>query len=104
MARSLGIKFTVVKQHAVEDGIEAVRNLLPRCWFNAERCERGIEAMRQYRKDFDEKKRVFRDKPMHDWSSHAADAFRYLAWGLRDRPLREEPRQQRAVTDYDVLG
>lgn len=104
VARSLGIKFTVVKQHAVEDGIEAVRNLLPRCWFNAERCERGIEAMRQYRKDFDEKKRVFRDKPMHDWSSHAADAFRYLAWGLRDRPLREEPRQQRAVTDYDVLG
>ena len=103
VARSLGIRFTVVKQHSVEDGIEAVRNLLPRCWFNYDRCERGVEALRQYRKDFDEKKRVFRDKPMHDWSSHAADAFRYLAWGLRNKPLQEGPRQQKAVNDYNVF-
>jgi hypothetical protein len=103
VARSLGIRFTVVKQHCVEDGIESVRNLLPRCWFNYDRCERGVEALRQYRKDFDEKKRVFRDKPMHDWSSHAADAFRYLAWGLRNKPLHESPRQQKAVNDYNVF-
>jgi hypothetical protein len=103
VARSLGIKFTVVKQHAIEDGIDCVRNIFNRCWFDSERCERGIEALRQYRKDFDEKKRVFRDKPLHDWSSHAADAFRYLAWGLRNKPTTTEKRQQHAIADYNIF-
>jgi hypothetical protein len=103
VARSLGIKFTVVKQHSIEDGIDCVRSIFNRCWFDVDRCERGIEALRQYRKDFDEKKRVFRDKPLHDWSSHAADAFRYLAWGLRNKPTITEKRQQHAIADYNIF-
>ncbi|KKK78040.1 hypothetical protein LCGC14_2847540, partial [marine sediment metagenome] len=78
-ARSLGLDFEVIDQHRVEDGIQAVRNLLPKCYFDAERCRRGIEALRQYRREWDDKRKAFRTNPLHDWSSHAADAFRYGA-------------------------
>ena len=76
IAESLGIKFDVAPRLPVDDGINAVRVMLPRCWFDAERCKGGLDAMRMYRKDYDEKLKVFRDRPLHDWSSHAADAFR----------------------------
>lgn len=68
----------------VEDGINAVRNLLPRCWFDAERCARGLDALRQYRCDYDSERKIYSARPRHDWTSHAADAFRYLARGLPD--------------------
>ena len=75
----LGRKPTLIAQHKIEDGINAVRKLLPRCWFDAKKCETGIEALRQYRADYDEKQKVFKTKPRHDWTSHPADAFRYMA-------------------------
>lgn len=74
---------TVVPAQSVEDGINAVRLMLPRCYFDAVKCKSGIEALKQYRADFDEKKNVFTNRPRHDWTSHAADAFRYLALGIR---------------------
>lgn len=79
--RSLELPGTiqVVPLQNVDDGINATRLLLPRCWFDAEKCKAGIEALRQYRKDWDEEKKTFRDRPRHDWASHAADAFRQLA-------------------------
>ena len=80
----LGIKATVVPKMGVDDGINAARLLLPRCWFDARKCDSGIEALRQYRTEFDEKRKTFRASPLHDWSSHPADAFRYLAVGIRD--------------------
>jgi phage terminase large subunit len=82
-AREMGIRFTQVPKGEVEDGIEAVRQLLPRCFFDAKNCYRGIEALKSYRKQYDEKLRVYRSKPLHDWASHPADAFRTLAMGLR---------------------
>ena len=96
--RSLGIKAQVLRQAKLEDGIEAARNLLARCWFDTERCARGLEALRQYRHDYDDRLRAFRPRPVHDWTSHAADAFRYLATGLKadERPVRPgEPRFER---------
>lgn len=85
-ASDLGIRFSVVpKDNAIEDGIEAVRQILPRCRFDLKNCYRGIEALKTYRKQWDEKLKVYRTKPLHDWSSHAADAFRILATGLRHR-------------------
>jgi hypothetical protein len=81
--RNLGIAPRVLKPCKVEDGIEACRNLIPRCWFDAERCERGLSALRQYRAEYDEKQKMLRARPLHDWTSHASDAFRYLAMGLR---------------------
>ena len=69
----------VVPQQSVADGINAVRTILPRCWFDQIKCGAGAEALRNYRKEYDEKRKVFHDRPLHDWTSHAADAFRYLA-------------------------
>lgn len=74
---------TVVPAQSVEDGINAVRLLLAKCWFDGVKCKNGIEALKQYRADFDEKKNVFTNRPRHDWCSHAADSFRYLALGMR---------------------
>jgi phage terminase large subunit len=72
--------------HQVDDGINAVRQLFPRMWI-ARRCKDGIEALRQYRTDFDEKAKVFKKTPRHDWTSHTADALRYAAMGYRDLVL-----------------
>jgi hypothetical protein len=80
----LGIRPRVLSQHRVPDGINEVRRLLPRCWFDAAKCARGLEALRHYRCEWDERRKTFREGPLHDWSSHAADAFRYLAMGLRE--------------------
>jgi hypothetical protein len=88
----LGIKCAVVPQHHVSDGIEAVRNTLGRCWFDSEKCERGIEALRQYTKDWDDTRKMYKDKPRHDWASHSADAFRY---GCMHKPSRgRDPNRQ----------
>ena len=79
--RSLGIEPTVVKRHKPEDGINAVRLLLPKCLFDKKKCARGLEALKQYRREWDDKAKTWRSRPLHDWTSHAADAFRYLAVG-----------------------
>lgn len=78
--QKLGLRnITVIPAQEVADGINAARLLLPRCWFDAERCARGIEALKQYRREWDGKRQVWRERPLHDWTSHAADAFRYRA-------------------------
>jgi len=87
---SLGLRGRVVPRLPVEDGINAVRNLLPRCRFDRGRTLRGLEGLRHYRREWDEHLGTFRARPRHDWASHAADAFRYLALGLRpEPPLRD---------------
>ncbi|MEL7445086.1 MAG: hypothetical protein AAGK02_04650 [Pseudomonadota bacterium] len=80
--KGLGVDCTVLPQQNVEDGIHSARMILSRCWFDARKTERGIECLRQYRREFDDKRKVFRERPLHDWTSHAADAFRYLAMGI----------------------
>lgn len=79
--QDLGLNITVCPRLAVDDGIQAVRRMLPNCWFHP-KTKQGLDALRNYRREYDEKRQVFYDKPLHDWSSHAADAFRYLAVGL----------------------
>jgi hypothetical protein len=81
----------------VEDGINAVRLLIPRCWFDLAKCKQGIESLKQYRSDFDEKRNVFSNRPLHDWTSHAADAFRYLALGMKSKTTL-------APINYSPLG
>jgi phage terminase large subunit len=86
---SLGVSnVTVAPMHRVEDGINAVRVLLPKCWFDAKKCSRGIDALKLYRAEFDDKLQAFKPRPVHDWASHGADAFRYLAMGLDLSPRR----------------
>ncbi len=69
---------------AVDDGINAVRNLIPRSWFDRTKCERGLEALRNYRRDWNDQMGTFKPKPRHDWASHGADAARTGAAGLPD--------------------
>jgi hypothetical protein len=79
-----GLDVTIAPSLSVADGIQAVRRLLPRCWFDKEGTKQGLSALRNYRRTFDEKRNVFFDTPLHDWASHYADSFRYLAIGLND--------------------
>ena len=83
---SLGVRpVRVAPRQNVEEGINAVRNLLPRCVFDEKKCARGIEALRNYQREWDDKLKTFRKTPRHDWASHGADAFRYLAISLSPR-------------------
>jgi phage terminase large subunit len=77
---SLGMNnITVAPMHRVEDGINAARVFIPKCWFDANKCARGIDALKLYRAEYDDKLQALKPKPVHDWASHGADAFRYLA-------------------------
>jgi hypothetical protein len=80
---NLGIRATICPNLPVEDGIQAVRGLLATCWFDQDRCRAGIEALLMYRRDYDEKRQEFQVRPLHDWTSHYADALRYFAVGHR---------------------
>jgi hypothetical protein len=98
IARALGLKFSVtprltsgVAGQEVEDGIHAVRMLFPRCWFDLGRCGAGLEALGHYRRDYNQRLNEFKATPVHDWSSHAADAFRGRA--VRNQE-RVEPRKR----------
>jgi len=84
MIEEAGLAVTVVAKLAVDDGIQAVRRMLPRCWFDV-KTKQGLDALQNYRREYDDKRDVFFDKPVHDWCSHASDAFRYLAVGLDER-------------------
>lgn len=81
VAESFGMRFDIVPSLSVEDGIEAARSFIGRCYFDKERCERGLNALRNYRKEYDDKLGTWKAHPVHDWASHGADAFRYLAVG-----------------------
>jgi hypothetical protein len=84
-AASLGIRFEVVPNVALEDGIHAARMLLPRCYFDAERCKAGLETLQNYRWDYNTRLGEFKPSPVHDWASHGADAFRYLALAINEQ-------------------
>lgn len=74
------LNFDVVPRTSnVNEDIEKVRQILPKCAFDAIKCEQGIKALESYRKEWNDKMGVWRDKPLHDWASHGADAFRYFA-------------------------
>jgi phage terminase large subunit len=79
MLRQFNRRVKITPRLTVEEGINAARMLLSRCWFDVDKCSKGIDAMQNYRRDYVEKMRELRANPVHDWSSHGADAFRYLA-------------------------
>jgi hypothetical protein len=89
MLEDAGLSVNIAPKFNVADGIQAVRRILPRCWFDTEKTKLGIDALRNYRRVFDEKRNVFHDRPLHDWCSHASDAFRYLAIGLDESPAEQ---------------
>ena len=87
----------IVPELSVQDGIQAVRQTLPRCWFDELKCLEGIEALRQYQREYDEDKKSYRASPRHDWTSHPADAFRMLAISWRSEPKEPTPSYDRPL-------
>lgn len=102
-AREMGIRFKVVPKHTVEDGIESVRAFLPRCWFDEEKCSRGIAALREYCKAWNETQKVFSNQPLHNWASHGADAFRIGVRGTRPQGRTRKTLQGSALDTHDYL-
>ncbi len=100
---SLGLRNLVVApMHRVEDGINAVRTIIPRCWFDAKKCSRGIDALKLYRAEYDDKLQTLKPRPVHDWASHGADSFRYLALSLDLQASRVTNMPKRKMGGYIV--
>jgi phage terminase large subunit len=103
--RDLKQPVRVHQRYDVADSIEAVRNILPRCWFDENRCARGLESLKAYEREWDEKNMIFRQAPKHNWASHGADSFRLLAKAIRPEMSGNDknlPRQ--ALNEYDVFN
>lgn len=93
--QSLGLSPRLVPNAGLMDGINATRQTLPLCVFHS-RCEGGIAALEQYKREWDDDKKTFRASPLHDWTSHYADSFRYLAMAWREMkpaapPVKAKP-------------
>ena len=95
-ARAAGLTVRIVPKVSVADGINAARTIFGRCWFDAERCGDGLHALRHYRYDVDkDDPRIISRHPLHDWASHGADAFRYLALALIEPERPDAGRRRR---------
>jgi hypothetical protein len=99
-ARKMGINLLPVQKVEIIPGIDAVRNMLNRCWFDEKKCERGIKCLENYKKDWDDRHACWRSSPLHNWASHGADAFRTLATGLHYVTNRSSLESQHSPVDY----
>ena len=78
ICQELGVQFTVAPRLSVDDGIMAVKSTLPRCYFDKKTCLDGVKALKRYRTQYNEERKVFNRQPLHDWTSDYADSFRYF--------------------------
>lgn len=100
--REMGFRVRILPRISVDDGIAAARTLLDRAIFAEGKTDKGVNALRQYQREYDEKLHDFKARPRHDWTSHGADAWRYLALGIQPAGEREKRRAARvsAPTSY----
>ena len=85
LSRLIGLgNMRITPNLSLQDGIQASRMALKRCWFDAEKTEFGIECLKQYQREYDSERKMLKDKPKHDFTSHGADAFRYMAVAWRE--------------------
>jgi len=94
VARNLGIRFEVAPKLDPDDGINMARTIFSQCWFDENKCSRGIQALKNYKKEWDDKNKVFRNTALHNWASHGADGFRTFAVGYK---RKVDPRPQPGV-------
>lgn len=83
-AREMGLEMTVLEREGIDMGIERVRRWLPKCYFDEQKCAVGLKMLESYRKTYNDVLKVYSDKPLHDFSSNGADAFRYLCKATED--------------------
>jgi len=92
-AYTMGIDFRVIPLSSIEDGIHAAKTIFSRVWFDDKKCARGLDCLRNYRREFNDKRQTFFPRPLHDWSSNGADSFRYFAMAYEDyKPLPDNIR------------
>jgi phage terminase large subunit len=96
-ALELGLRFLITPKLSVDDGINAVRAMLPKCFFNEATTRRGLLALKNYKKEFDNKNNTFKLQPKHDWASHGADAFRYLAISYSENIGQQQQQQSHYI-------
>lgn len=104
--RKLGLRVRVLPRHNFDDGKEAVRRLLRQTWFDAIKCERGINCLKNYEKRWDSKLKIFSSQPLHNWASHGSDAFRAYAMGSRELDVggREKVLSYAPRRSYNIFG
>ena len=103
VAYQMGIKFKVAPKLLLEDGIHAVKMLLPRCYIDVDNCNKLIQALRHYHRKLDDKNRIYKIKPVHDQSSHACDAARTMATGLKKVFNNNSSLQKEAISTYNLI-
>jgi len=91
------------KKLAVTDGIEAVRAIFPKCYFEREKCADGLQSLRHYRYAYDENLRTFKREPLHDWASHDADALRTAAVAVKEE-ARPKQTSEPVTSSYFPRG
>jgi len=104
VAYQLGIRFKILPKINLEDGIHNLKMVLPKCWFDIENTKPLIDSLRHHHRKYNEKMKMFSNKPIKDWSSHACDAMRYLALGITELPRNKMAAQKLAVNDYTIHG
>jgi hypothetical protein len=96
----MGIEVTVVPRLNINDGIQAVRSIFPTLWLDSVNCSKFIESIQQYRQEWDDDLQTYKNKPLHDWTSHAADMIRYFAIGLEQLSINTRNRHSHYRPDY----
>jgi hypothetical protein len=95
IAKNLGIPFQIVPNLPLSEGIELARGIFPRLWIDSKKCAFFVKAAENYHKHYNEKLNVYSDRPVHDWSSHTMDAFRYMA-------IMQNKRRNKGMTEADA--
>jgi phage terminase large subunit len=103
VALALGVRFRIAPRILLEDGIHAVKMLLPRCKIDSENCADLLIALRHYHRKFNDKERIFKSKPVHDFSSHMCDALRVLATALDENKTTNKNLQRVADSSYQII-
>lgn len=104
VAAKHGITFTIAPNISVSEGIDAVRTLLNRCFFDEEKCAKGIKALESYKRGWNESLGCWREDPLHNSASHGSDAFRYLSVSLNLAKPGMSPDDVRALRHKALYG
>ena len=103
--KALGVgNIRIVPDLSLQDGIQAVRALFPKLWFDNVKCSEHqlLESLRQYQREWDDDKKRYRDRPRHDWTSHGADSVRYMAIAWREEAAKQEPPKPKFWNDLSL--
>jgi hypothetical protein len=104
VAYQLGINFKILPKLPLEDGIHSAKMILPRCWIDMDNCKHLVDALRHYHRKYNEKMKIFHSKPVHAWSSHAADAFRYLALSVNEVLTKSTAMPRATDSEYKIFS